>query len=272
MYFWRGIAGWRAVRLSRVSNRWRPPSTGWSRRLRVMCAVRCRRCSANRVIGTPSTGRYSATPHSDLLVEPWNCATPIRYCSGCSSAWITTRFFRRHAAGLAAPSLRRQVGDLRIPFIPGTGLPATDSLQLAIAALQDKGACAWLVDLRLNGGGNVWPMLAGIGPLLGDSARLMGRRPRWQAHGIRAVREWCVVQRHGYGAAEADCACNRANGASRLPANPGRCHDRQWYGEALRKPSWLHSRRDPTFASSALRRRGHRHQTPGSGFRMERTW
>ena len=31
------------------------------------------------------------------------------------------------------------------------------------------GACGWMVDLRRNSGGNVLPMLAGIGPLLGDS-------------------------------------------------------------------------------------------------------
>ena len=26
----------------------------------------------------------------------------------------------------------------------------------------------WIVDLRGNGGGNMWPMLAGIGPILGE--------------------------------------------------------------------------------------------------------
>jgi carboxyl-terminal processing protease len=29
-------------------------------------------------------------------------------------------------------------------------------------------ACGWVVDLRLNSGGNMWPMLAAAGPLLGD--------------------------------------------------------------------------------------------------------
>lgn len=30
----------------------------------------------------------------------------------------------------------------------------------------DREVCGWLVDLRSNGGGNMWPMLAGLAPLL----------------------------------------------------------------------------------------------------------
>jgi C-terminal processing protease CtpA/Prc len=43
-----------------------------------------------------------------------------------------------------------------------------DSLQGLIARLDEKGVTKWIVDLRRNRGGNCWPMLAGIGPLLGD--------------------------------------------------------------------------------------------------------
>lgn len=32
----------------------------------------------------------------------------------------------------------------------------------------DQGVCGWIVDLRRNSGGNMWPMLAGVGPLLGE--------------------------------------------------------------------------------------------------------
>jgi carboxyl-terminal processing protease len=47
--------------------------------------------------------------------------------------------------------------------------PLADSLQATLRRLEAQGACGWIVDLRNNGGGNVWPMLAGVGPLLGDS-------------------------------------------------------------------------------------------------------
>jgi hypothetical protein len=43
-----------------------------------------------------------------------------------------------------------------------------DSLQQIIASLDAAQPKGWIVDLRQNGGGNCWPMLAGIGPLLGN--------------------------------------------------------------------------------------------------------
>jgi C-terminal processing protease CtpA/Prc len=43
-----------------------------------------------------------------------------------------------------------------------------DSLQAVIARLDTRHISRWIIDLRNNTGGNCWPMLAGIGPLLGD--------------------------------------------------------------------------------------------------------
>jgi carboxyl-terminal processing protease len=43
-----------------------------------------------------------------------------------------------------------------------------DSLQAVIARLDTRHISHWIIDLRNNSGGNCWPMLAGIGPLLGD--------------------------------------------------------------------------------------------------------
>ena len=41
-------------------------------------------------------------------------------------------------------------------------------IQDAIAAADRDDLIGWIVDLRSNGGGNMWPMIAGVGPLLGD--------------------------------------------------------------------------------------------------------
>ena len=30
------------------------------------------------------------------------------------------------------------------------------------------GLIGWIVDLRTDGGGNMWPMMAGLGPILGE--------------------------------------------------------------------------------------------------------
>lgn len=43
-----------------------------------------------------------------------------------------------------------------------------DSLQQDIAMLDKQGISKWIIDLRNNSGGNCWPMLAGLGPLLGE--------------------------------------------------------------------------------------------------------
>lgn len=40
--------------------------------------------------------------------------------------------------------------------------------QTKLAELSEQGPCGWIIDLRGNGGGNMWPMLAGLGPLLGN--------------------------------------------------------------------------------------------------------
>ncbi|HEY1262860.1 MAG TPA: S41 family peptidase [Terriglobales bacterium] len=46
-------------------------------------------------------------------------------------------------------------------------------LQRVIADLDRSHPKAWVIDLRGNGGANVWPMLAGIAPLLGESDNLV---------------------------------------------------------------------------------------------------
>lgn len=43
-----------------------------------------------------------------------------------------------------------------------------DELQARIAEIDSEHVCGWIVDLRENTGGNVFAMLAGIGPVLGE--------------------------------------------------------------------------------------------------------
>jgi C-terminal processing protease CtpA/Prc len=88
-------------------------------------------------------------------------------------------------AGLSqAPALADLVGEIRgewledsiayltIPWVSTTDslicMRIADSLQELIARLDTRGISKWIIDLRKNTGGNCWPMLAGIGPLLGN--------------------------------------------------------------------------------------------------------
>jgi C-terminal processing protease CtpA/Prc len=58
-----------------------------------------------------------------------------------------------------------------IPAFSGSGAAATafgDQLQEVVRLVDASKPCGWIVDLRDNPGGNMWPMVAGIGPVLGE--------------------------------------------------------------------------------------------------------
>lgn len=69
------------------------------------------------------------------------------------------------------PALPVTVGYVKIGGFSGIGAEATafaNGIQQAIANADRDGLTGWIVDLRGNTGGNMWPMLAGVGPILGE--------------------------------------------------------------------------------------------------------
>lgn len=64
------------------------------------------------------------------------------------------------------------IGYITVPWVntsdPVVCTQLADSLQALIGSLAAAGATKWIIDLRKNSGGNCWPMLAGVGPLLGE--------------------------------------------------------------------------------------------------------
>ena len=69
------------------------------------------------------------------------------------------------------PPLPANIGYVRIDGCDCAGTAADEfatSLQQAIRAADRPGLAGWIVDLRGNLGGNMWPMIAGVGPVLGD--------------------------------------------------------------------------------------------------------
>lgn len=71
----------------------------------------------------------------------------------------------------ALPGTRGLFGYLQVGSFSGSREDADSlatNLQRRIEALDGEGACGWIVDLRGNGGGNMWPMVAGLGPLIGE--------------------------------------------------------------------------------------------------------
>ena len=96
--------------------------------------------------------------------------------------------FYRHADRLNGISNPRFPGGCNVPAIPTPPVPddigyvritATgaqgdaqvvfaEAIQQQIRDRDRENLAGWIVDLRGNGGGNMWPMLAGIGPILGE--------------------------------------------------------------------------------------------------------
>lgn len=64
------------------------------------------------------------------------------------------------------------IGYVKLPRLRGAlprhGRLFADGVQSLIRQFDSDGACGWIVDLRGNVGGNMWPMIAGVGPLLGE--------------------------------------------------------------------------------------------------------
>jgi hypothetical protein len=64
------------------------------------------------------------------------------------------------------------IGYVDVPPFPGGGAEGdtlANSYHELIESVDTLGtSCRWVVDLRGNTGGNMWPMLAGVGPVLGE--------------------------------------------------------------------------------------------------------
>ncbi|HEX5871918.1 MAG TPA: S41 family peptidase [Longimicrobium sp.] len=61
-------------------------------------------------------------------------------------------------------------GYVRTVSFSGQGDAHTQEYHDLIRGLDQPATCGWVVDLRFNGGGNMWPMLAGVGPILGEGS------------------------------------------------------------------------------------------------------
>jgi hypothetical protein len=75
------------------------------------------------------------------------------------------------AGSSATVSAIDNVGYVKVTSFSGSteqAIAFATGLQMSIKAQDKAGLKGWIVDLRGNGGGNMWPMVAGIGPLLGE--------------------------------------------------------------------------------------------------------
>jgi carboxyl-terminal processing protease len=88
---------------------------------------------------------------------------------------LSTGTAQADATAWPSPKAERWGGPIGYVWVPhfNSAVPAdttrfADDLQRAIKDVDHEDLHDWIVDLRSNGGGNMWPMIAGLGPLLGD--------------------------------------------------------------------------------------------------------
>jgi carboxyl-terminal processing protease len=74
-------------------------------------------------------------------------------------------------AVVTRPALPATIGYVKVDSFTGSAAESAAlaaRLQGEIAAADRDDLAGWIVDLRGNGGGNMWPMIAGVGPILGE--------------------------------------------------------------------------------------------------------
>jgi len=76
-----------------------------------------------------------------------------------------------------------------------------ERVQTLIRELDQDHISGWIVDIRLNNGGNMWPMLAGIGPILGEGkvGRMISSSGSFEFEyrkGGAGVRQGSIFQAH----------------------------------------------------------------------------
>jgi carboxyl-terminal processing protease len=94
-----------------------------------------------------------------------------RPANGSPVIFVATRSCAGSDGAARPASLPDTIGYVSVGSFGGTPAEATvfaDNIQNVIRAADRDDLAGWIVDIRGNGGGNMWPMIAGVGPVLGE--------------------------------------------------------------------------------------------------------
>jgi len=85
---------------------------------------------------------------------------------------INYRTIQCNTQTVVKPAMPGNVGYVKVNQFGGSDPTESETfskqIQEQIRSQDDASIVGWIVDLRSNLGGNMWPMLAGIGPILGE--------------------------------------------------------------------------------------------------------
>lgn len=100
------------------------------------------------------------------------------------------------------------IGYVLVPWFQGTGsgpivfldkeskAAYVDRMRQILIELDNREPCGWILDLRKNPGGNMWPMLDGLAPLIGEGRVFSNEMPQFG----RRTDTWIIGGRASYGA------------------------------------------------------------------------
>jgi len=103
-------------------------------------------------------------PHAGFGIDP-DSVSSVHADSSAAGGVVellpmTSRMIAEEIAYVDVPRIGWPVGAIAHAY--------AQNLQDVIGRLSEQQPCGWIVDVRRNTGGNMWPMIAGAGPLLGE--------------------------------------------------------------------------------------------------------
>jgi carboxyl-terminal processing protease len=116
-------------------------------------------------------GKMQANSINRLKIDWKAFRTSVMEAAGHAQTVGAPRIMSCNAPAVETPALPATIGYVNVRGFTGTPEEATafaNGIQRAIADADRDGLDGWVVDLRGNGGGNMWPMIAGLGPILGE--------------------------------------------------------------------------------------------------------
>ena len=95
------------------------------------------------------------------------------FYSGANGSGVGNPTAKRCTAPVVpSPAVPSDIGYVRIgsfsSTVAGADRAFADAVQQQIRTADAATVIGWVIDLRGNGGGNMWPMVAGVGPVLGE--------------------------------------------------------------------------------------------------------
>lgn len=127
-------------------------------------------------------------PHNTLLASNWRRRHNRRAIGTTSIPGIRAHLTEDGVAYVAIPSFVGSGGGSLYVLTDNKGRAYAETLRQTLRELDEQQPRGWILDLRQNTGGNMWPMLDGLAPLIGEGCVAAMDMPQFD----RRIETWIV--------------------------------------------------------------------------------